>query len=41
MIEDAVRLEINTRGFRTPSLGKLRALLQAIDPKLEPILKAS
>jgi predicted RNase H-like HicB family nuclease len=29
------------QGKRTPSLGKLRALLQAIDPKLEPILKAS
>lgn len=29
------------QGKRAPSLGKLRELLRAIDPKLEPILKAS
>jgi predicted RNase H-like HicB family nuclease len=28
------------QGKRTPSLAKLRALLQAIDPKLKPVLKA-
>jgi len=29
------------QGKRAPSLGKLRELLHAIDPNLEPILKAS
>lgn len=29
------------QGKRAPSLGKLRELLRAIDPNLEPILKAS
>lgn len=29
------------QGKRTPSLGKLLALLQAIDPNLQPVLRAS
>ncbi|MBI3294377.1 MAG: helix-turn-helix transcriptional regulator [Deltaproteobacteria bacterium] len=29
------------QGKRTPTLGKLRELLHAIDPSLEPFLKAS
>lgn len=29
------------QGKRAPSLGKLRELLRAIDPNLEPVLKAS